>query len=184
MTYYSIGQFSKLIGKSIQTLRLWDNTGVLKPHHITVGGHRYYSEQQMNEVLQMNTPKKVKKIIGYCRVSSNKQRDDLDRQVENVKTYMLSRGYSFEIITDIGSGINYDKKGLNHLIDISRNTIAAHHPLFLSHPLFTACSATKFYHFTSVPVSAHHLFFIKSLKVCWKNLVLNKVLLNIDLLLA
>ena len=111
MTYYSIGQFLKLVGKSIQTLRLWDNTDVLKSHHITVGGHRYYSEQQVNEVLQMNTPKKDKIIIGYCRVSSNKQKDDLDRQVENVKTYMLGRGYSFEIITDIGSGINYTCNG-------------------------------------------------------------------------
>ena len=68
VTYYSIGQFSKLVGKSIQTLRLWDSTNVLKPHHTTVGGHRYYSEQQVNEVLQMHIPKKEKKIIGYCRV--------------------------------------------------------------------------------------------------------------------
>ncbi len=62
-----------------------------------------------------------KKIIGYCSVSSNKQKDDLDRQVENVKTYMYAKGYSFEIITDIGSGINYKKKGLNQLIEYITN---------------------------------------------------------------
>ena len=111
-----------MVGKSIQTLRLWDSNGTLKPHHISAGGHRYYSEDQVNEVLQMSIPKKERKIIGYCRVSSNKQKDDLDRQVENVKTYMLGRGYSFEIITDIGSGINYNKKGLNHLIDMVTNS--------------------------------------------------------------
>lgn len=48
-----------------------------------------------------------RKVIGYCRVSSNKQKDDLKRQIENVKTYMIAKGYSFDIVKDIGSGINY-----------------------------------------------------------------------------
>ena len=121
MKYYTIGQFSKLVGKSIQTLRLWDSEGKLKPHHVTEGGHRYYSEQQVNQVLQMPLIKKGNKIIGYCRVSSNKQKDDLGRQIENVRTYMIACGYSFEIISDIGSGINYNKKGLNQLIDMITN---------------------------------------------------------------
>ena len=50
--------------------------------------------------------------IGYCRVSSHKQKDDLERQIDNVKTYLLAKGQPFEIISDIGSGINYKKKGL------------------------------------------------------------------------
>jgi DNA-binding transcriptional MerR regulator len=49
MKYYTIGKFSKLVGKSIQTLRLWDNEKKLKTHRITEGGHRYYSEQQINQ---------------------------------------------------------------------------------------------------------------------------------------
>ncbi|MGU8339098.1 IS607 family transposase, partial [Clostridium perfringens] len=61
------------------------------------------------------------KTIGYCRVSSHKQKDDLERQIENVKTYMYAKGYQFEIISDIGSGINYNKKGLNQLIDMITN---------------------------------------------------------------
>ena len=55
-------------------------------------------------------------------MSSNKQKDDLVRQVENVKTYMIAKGYSFDVITDIGSGINYNKKGLNQLIDMITNS--------------------------------------------------------------
>lgn len=51
-------------------------------------------------------------------MSSNKQKDDLERQIENVKIYMIAKGYQFDIITDIGSGINYNKKGLNQLIDM------------------------------------------------------------------
>ena len=65
---------------------------------------------------------KNKKIIGYCRVSSHKQKDDLEKQIENVKTYMYAKGYQFEIISDIGSGINYNKKGLNQLIDMITNS--------------------------------------------------------------
>ena len=35
---------------------------------------------------------------------------------------MIAKGYQFEIITDIGSGINYNKKGLNQLIDMITNS--------------------------------------------------------------
>jgi predicted site-specific integrase-resolvase len=123
MKYYSIGKFSKLIGKTAQTLREWDKKGVLKPHHVAPTGYRYYSQEQLNHFLGLKGEKQLnKKVIGYCRVSSHKQKDDLDRQIENVKTYMLARGYQFEIITDIGSGINYNKKGLNQLIDLITNS--------------------------------------------------------------
>ncbi|GKZ01834.1 hypothetical protein ANS014_02680 [Paraclostridium bifermentans] len=123
MKYYSIGEFAKKIGKTVQTLRNWDSKGTLKPHHITEGGTRYYSQEQLNYFLGLRKDKQLnKKTIGYCRVSSNKQKDDLERQIQNVKTYMYAKGYQFEIITDIGSGINYNKKGLNQLIDMITNS--------------------------------------------------------------
>ncbi len=118
MTMYSIGEFGKQIGVTPQTLRNWDKRGELKPAHVSQGGTRYYSEEQRNQFLGIAGRKKPKRItIGYCRVSSNKQKDDLERQIENVKTYMIARGYQFDIIQDIGSGINYKKKGLSQLID-------------------------------------------------------------------
>lgn len=123
MKYYSIGEFADKIGKSIQTLRNWDKKGTLKPSHVTEGGTRYYSQKQLNHFLGLKGEEQLdKKVIGYCRVSSNKQKDDLERQVENVKTYMIAKGYQFEVITDIGSGINYNKKGLNKLIDMVTNS--------------------------------------------------------------
>lgn len=123
MKFYSIGQFSKLIGKTNQTLRNWDKDGILKPHHVSESGYRYYSQEQLNHFLGLKQEVQLnKKTIGYCRVSSNKQKDDLERQIENVKTYMYAKGYSFEIISDIGSGINYNKKGLNELIDMVTNS--------------------------------------------------------------
>ena len=123
MKYYSIGEFANRIGKTIQTLRNWDKKNILKPSHVTQGGTRYYSQEQLNHFLGLKSEKQInKKIIGYCRVSSHKQKDDLERQIENVKTYMYAKGYQFEIITDIGSGINYNKKGLNQLIDMVTNS--------------------------------------------------------------
>lgn len=123
LKYYAIGEFARLIDKTEQTLRNWDKSGTLKPHHIAESGHRYYSQEQVNHFfgLKNNREQPNRKVVGYCRVSSSKQKDDLERQIENVKTYMIARGYSFSIISDIGSGINYNKKGLNQLIDLIIN---------------------------------------------------------------
>jgi len=117
--YYSIGDFAELIGVTQQTLRNWDKAGKLKPSHKGKSGYRYYSQQQLRYYLGLKGADAAKrKVVGYCRVSSNKQKDDLERQIENVKTYMIAKGYSFDIVADIGSGINYNKKGLNQLIDM------------------------------------------------------------------
>lgn len=120
LKYYAIGEFAKLIDKTEQTLRNWDKNGALKPHHVAESGHRYYSQEQVNHFfgLKNNIEQLKRKVVGYCRVSSNKQKDDLERQIYNVKLYMIARGYSFSIVSDIGSGINYNKKGLNQLIDM------------------------------------------------------------------
>jgi putative resolvase len=120
MKYYSIGEFSTLIGKTPQTLRAWHKKGSFIPQHVTDGGTRYYSHEQLNHFLGIKGIE-TKTVIGYFRVSSNKQKDDLESQIENVKTYMIAKGYQFVVITDIGSGINYNKKGLNQLIDMITN---------------------------------------------------------------
>ena len=123
MKYYSIGEFAKAIGKTTKTLRNWDKAGTLKPVRVESTGYRYYSQEQLNHFLGIKgIETKTKKVIGYCRVSSHNQKDDLARQIENVKTYMIAKGYQFEIIQDIGSGINYNKKGLNQLIDMITNS--------------------------------------------------------------
>ena len=117
MKYYSINEFSKILGVSAQTLRNWDANGKLHPHHTSSNGYRYYSHEQLSQVINIK-PKIDRKVIGYCRVSSNKRKDDLQRQIDNVKMYLISQGKPFEIISDIGSGINYKKKGLKELIKL------------------------------------------------------------------
>ena len=75
--YYSINEFSKILGVSAQTLRNWDNNGKLHPHHTSSNGYRYYSHEQLNQVMNIK-PNLDRIVIGYCRVSSNKQKDDLE----------------------------------------------------------------------------------------------------------
>ncbi|MGL4534715.1 MAG: IS607 family transposase [Fusobacteriaceae bacterium] len=118
MKYYSTKKMVKILNVTSQTLRNWDSNGKLVPHHKTDSGYRYYSEEQLNKFLGIKNVKKNRKIIGYCRVSSNKQKDNLERQIENVKLYMFEKGYQFEIISDIGSGINYNRKGFTKLINL------------------------------------------------------------------
>lgn len=89
--YYSINKFSKILGVSAQTLRNWDKKGKLHSHHTSSNGYRYYSHEQLNQV--MNVKLNLDRIvIGYCRVSSNKQKDDLERQIENMKFYLTAQG--------------------------------------------------------------------------------------------
>lgn len=114
MKLYSIGKFAKLAGVTANTLRKMHSTGELVPCHVSRGGTRYYSDEQLRGLVGVVSEEKP--VIGYCRVSTVSQKDDLQTQIDNVKTYMYAKGYSFEIISDIGSGINYNNKGLQQLL--------------------------------------------------------------------
>jgi len=118
MKLISIGEFAEKTGLSTQTLRRWDNNGKLKCYHRLDTGKRYYSEEQLNEYLKIE-PTEIQRInVGYVRVSTNKQKDDLQRQESLMETFLAKQGKEFKIISDIGSGINYNKKGLNELIQM------------------------------------------------------------------
>lgn len=119
MDLMSIGKFAKKVGVNVVTLRRMEKKGELLPAHVSSGGTRYYSVEQLNYFGKSETTNKL--IVGYCRVSTPSQKDDLVNQINNVKSYMISKGYQFEIITDIGSGINYKKKGLKQLVDKINN---------------------------------------------------------------
>lgn len=61
MSYLSIGEFAEAIGKTTQTIRNWDNSGYLKPAKIGLGGHRYYTQEQVDRYL--GKKECIKKII-------------------------------------------------------------------------------------------------------------------------
>ena len=117
MKYYSSKTVTKILGVTAQTLRNWDKVGKLKPSYIKSNGYRYYSEDSILSYTQERKTKKDLNVIGYARVSSKKQIDDLERQVNNLKLYLDNKYKDYDIITDIGSGINYTKKGILSLID-------------------------------------------------------------------
>ena len=117
MKYYSSKTVTQMLGVSAQTLRNWDKEGKLKPSYVKSNGYRYYSEDSILSYTQERKTKKNLNVVGYARVSSKNQIDDLERQVENIKQYMTRKYESYDIITDVGSGINYNKKGLLSLIE-------------------------------------------------------------------
>ena len=72
MKYYSIGEFATKIGKTVQTLRNWDKNGTLKPSHVTNGGTRYYSQEQLNHFLGLKSEEQelVEDLIQIVTVFS------------------------------------------------------------------------------------------------------------------
>lgn len=115
----SIGKASKLLGVTIQTLRNWDKQGLLKPDELTKGGERRYKLETLkniNKNIKFNSDNL--KTIAYARVSSHDQKDDLIRQVQILEQYCSKQGFNYEVIQDLGSGMNYYKKGLTKLLNL------------------------------------------------------------------
>ena len=106
----SIKEASELLGVTSKTLRIWESEGKLISHR-TEGGHRRYV---VSELLKNKKDDSI--TICYARVSSHDQKDDLVRQKLVLESYASSKGFDFEIISDLGSGLNYKKKGLIRLI--------------------------------------------------------------------
>ena len=112
----SIKQAANQLGVSVSTLRRWDETGVLVAQR-TPKGHRRYDLSKINPNLTRNKVEQQRKTIAYARVSSHEQKPDLQRQIEMLELYCSAQGWSFEVISDLGSGMNYHKKGLKRLLD-------------------------------------------------------------------
>ena len=113
--FYTIGEAATHYGVSTSTLRRWEREGKLIPER-TKGNQRRYKLVEIS-----NSLKKIwlsaSPTIAYARVSSNDQKSDLERQKQLLEMYCVKQGWKFEIISDLGSGMNYNKKGLKKLID-------------------------------------------------------------------
>lgn len=112
----SIQQASEQLGLSISTLRRWDETGVLVAER-TPKGHRRYDISKINPNLLHGIGDKDRKTIAYARVSSHDQKEDLHRQIQVLEMYCAKQGWTYEIVSDLGSGMNYHKKGLKQILD-------------------------------------------------------------------
>ena len=95
--FITIGEAAKFLGVSAQTLK--------RRYDITLLDGK-------KRVLD-NTEKLT---LAYARVSSHDQKEDLQRQEKMLEMFCASQGWNFEVVSDLGSGMNYHKKGLKKLI--------------------------------------------------------------------
>lgn len=112
--FLSIGAAAKRLGVAVVTLRRWEKLGKLVSVFRTVGDHRRFL---MRDVLAM-IGKKEKINICYARVSSHDQKKDLETQSAFLTRYCAEQGVKAELIQDLGSGLNFKKKGLNRLLSL------------------------------------------------------------------
>lgn len=112
----TIQEAAAFLGVSPQTLRRWEREGRGIPFRKTAGGQRRYDLEKLHSKDPLQSEKK-QLTLAYARVSCHDQKEDLQRQEKMLEMYCVSHGWSFEIISDLGSGMNYNKRGLKKLIN-------------------------------------------------------------------
>lgn len=112
-----IHEAAEALGVSAQTLRRWEREGRLLPNERTAGGRRRYDLARLKPEKFRSQAEAVRKTVAYARVSSHDQKDDLERQKQVLELYCARQGWTFEVIADLGSGMNYHKKGLKKLLE-------------------------------------------------------------------
>ena len=112
----SIGDTAKELGVSVKTVRPWADTGKLRFERTPTGHRRFYLTDIKKITPRGVRPLKERITINYARVSSHHQKDDLTRQVQVLEAFSSANGWQFETIQDLGSGLNYNKKGLQKLL--------------------------------------------------------------------
>lgn len=115
-TLYSISQAAQQLGVAVSTLRRWEYEGKLIPQR-TRGNQRRYSAEQFMGMGRKLPSQSERVTLAYARVSSADQKQDLERQKTVLEMYCAAQGWTFELISDLGSGMNYRKKGLQSLLE-------------------------------------------------------------------
>ena len=117
ITNYKPKDFAELLNVSVKTLQRWDRDKILIAKR-TPTDRRYYTYDQYLEFKGVTSDSCIKKKIIYTRVSTNNQKDDLKNQVKFLLDFANAKGIIIdETIEDIGSGLNYNRKKWNKLIE-------------------------------------------------------------------
>lgn len=116
MTMMKPKEIAERLGVTVRTLQIWDKKGILKAYR-TPTNRRYYTEEQYLEYT--GQPLQNKRLnVAYARVSNNSQKDDLKNQISFIRQYVNAKGVILDdVITDIGSGLNYNRKNWNKLLE-------------------------------------------------------------------
>lgn len=110
----TISEAAERLSISPTTLRRWEASGKLIPER-TQGNQRRYRLSQIEPATHLR--KQDRKTLAYARVSSHDQKDDLEWQKRVLELYCAQQDWTFELISDLGSGVNYYKKGLKRLLN-------------------------------------------------------------------
>ena len=117
ITNYKPKDFAELLGVSVKILQRWDRDGILKANR-TPTDRRYYTYDQYLQFKGIQTENDIRDIVIYARVSIRNQKDDLQNQVEFLKQFCNAKGIIVnQCIEDFGSGLNYNRKKWNKLLD-------------------------------------------------------------------
>lgn len=122
MTIYKPKEMAKKLNVTVRTLQRWDNEGKLLAKRSPTN-RRYYTDDQLMQFL--GKPTNNRKIVAYARVSTYGQKDDLKDQINFIRQYANSKGVILdEAITDVGSGLNYNRKKWNQLLhDVEQDKV-------------------------------------------------------------
>ncbi|MBX6424130.1 IS607 family transposase [Thermosulfurimonas sp. F29] len=116
-------EVKELYGLHRNTLLNWEKQGLLKPFK-TPGGRRRYRKEDIERLLGMfgdQINPEPPKVILYARVSTRKQEEYLKNQIERLKKYAEERGWRYEVISEIASGVNENRRGLQKLLNRVKN---------------------------------------------------------------
>ena len=117
ITNYKPKDFAELTGVSVKTLQRWDREGILEANR-TPTDRRYYTYDQYLQFKGIKTKNDIRQVVIYARVSTKNQKDDLQKQVSFLRQFCNARGISVDpCIEDYGSGLNYNRKKWNKLLD-------------------------------------------------------------------
>ena len=114
---YSVGEFADELGVHRQTVKRWCREDEID-YTRTPGGSRRIPHRELLRLSGDTRP--TDRVALYTRVSSHGQKEngDLDRQIERLRDYAHDHGWTVEnTYTDVGSGLNEDRRGLDSLLD-------------------------------------------------------------------
>lgn len=111
---------AKEIGVAPSTLRRWERDGIIKPAR-SPGGQRRYDLDELRAVAYKQPRCRynpTRSTICYARVSTPARKGNLDTQCQVLELFCAARGWTYETLTDIGSGLNYRRKNFMRLIQL------------------------------------------------------------------
>ena len=117
ITNYKPKEFAELLNVTVKTLQRWDREKTLVANR-TPTNRRYYTYDQYLQFKGIGRDTDSRKIVIYTRVSTRNQADDLENQVNFLQQYVNAKGLiADDIIRDYGSGLNYNRKKWNQLLE-------------------------------------------------------------------